>query len=95
MQSNLSGRSEIYVQPFPDLGGRWQVSTQGGTSPLWHPNGRELFYRLDRAMMSVARRRPADPPSNMAVPRKLFEGPYVADDRFRPQLTRSRRTDDS
>ena len=31
-QSNLSGRHEVYVQPFPDLDGRWQVSTQGGTA---------------------------------------------------------------
>ena len=33
-QSNVSGRWEVYVQPFPDLGGRWQVSTQGGVSPI-------------------------------------------------------------
>jgi serine/threonine-protein kinase len=80
-QSNLSGRPEVYVQPFPDLGGRWQVSTQGGTSPLWHPNGRELFYRLDRAVMSV----PLDAGGSSfkyGSPRKLFEGPYVADDNF-------------
>ena len=52
-QSNVSGRSEIYVQPFPELDGRWQVSTEGGVSPIWHPNGRELFYRNGRTMMSV------------------------------------------
>jgi serine/threonine-protein kinase len=43
--SNESGRDEVYVQPFPnakDL--RWQVSTTGGTAPLWAHNGRELFY---------------------------------------------------
>ena len=44
-QSNESGTDEIYVQPFPDLDhGRWQVSTGGGTRPLWARNGRELFY---------------------------------------------------
>jgi len=52
-QSNLSGRWEVYVQPFPELDGRWQVSTEGGVSPIWHPNGRELFYRNARAVMSV------------------------------------------
>jgi Tol biopolymer transport system component len=52
-QSNLSGRWEVYVQPFPELDGRWQVSTEGGVSPVWHPNGRELFYRNARSMMSV------------------------------------------
>ena len=52
-QSNSSGRWEVYVQPFPGLGGRWQVSTQGGVSPIWGPNGRELFYRNARAVISV------------------------------------------
>ncbi len=44
--SDESGRLEIYVRPFPDVGsGRWQISTDGGVEPLWGPNGRELFYR--------------------------------------------------
>lgn len=44
-QSNESGKEEIYVRPFPDVDhGRWQVSTDGGTRPLWARNGRELFY---------------------------------------------------
>ena len=33
-QSNESGQSEIYVQPFPGPGGKWQVSTSGGTFPV-------------------------------------------------------------
>jgi len=44
-QSNDSGREEVYVRPFPAIdGGRWQVSTGGGTHPLWASNSRELFY---------------------------------------------------
>jgi Tol biopolymer transport system component len=44
-QSNESGRFEVYVRPFPNVdGGRWQVSTGGGTQPRWAPNSRELFY---------------------------------------------------
>jgi eukaryotic-like serine/threonine-protein kinase len=42
--SNETGRSEIYVQPFPGPGGRWQVSTEGGIWPVWARDGRELFY---------------------------------------------------
>ena len=79
--SNLSGRPEVYVQPFPDLGDRWQVSTQGGVSPLWHPNGSELFYRTNRAMMSV----PVEAGGSTlkyGSPRRLFEASYVADDGF-------------
>ena len=44
-QSNDSGRFEIYVRPFPDVdGGRWQVSTSGGTQPVWASDSRELFF---------------------------------------------------
>jgi serine/threonine-protein kinase len=44
--SNESGRNEVYVRPFPEVDrGRWQISTAGGTWPLWAHSGRELFYR--------------------------------------------------
>jgi Tol biopolymer transport system component len=44
-EANDSGQFEVYVRPFPDVnGGHWQVSTGGGTRPLWAQNGQELFY---------------------------------------------------
>jgi Tol biopolymer transport system component len=43
-QSNESGRSEIYVQEFPGPGGKWQISTAGGSEPQWSPDGKELYY---------------------------------------------------
>ena len=57
-----SGRFEVYVRPFdpnsptgtPPGGGKWQVSTQGGLSPRWNRNGKELLYvALDGTVMSV------------------------------------------
>ncbi|HMV33159.1 MAG TPA: protein kinase, partial [Gemmatimonadales bacterium] len=40
-----SGREEVYVRPFPDVArARWQVSTAGGTSPVWAHSSRELFF---------------------------------------------------
>ena len=75
-QSNLSGRFEVYVQPFPVTGDRWQVSTAGGASPIWAPNGRELFYRNDRAMMSVPVTT-AGRSFSYGNPVRLFEGSYV------------------
>ena len=52
--SNESGRFEIYVQTFPDGGGRWQVSNSGGTDPSWRGDGKELFYRTpDQKLMAV------------------------------------------
>jgi Tol biopolymer transport system component len=72
--SNESGRYEVYVQPYPGPGGKWQISTNGGTEPVWNPNGRELFYRDGGKMMSVG----ISTQTGFATgkPRMLFEGPY-------------------
>jgi len=42
--SNESGDMEVYVSRFPGPGGKWQVSTNGGTEPYWSADGREIFY---------------------------------------------------
>jgi serine/threonine-protein kinase len=54
-QSDESGLVEVYVRPFPDVGkGKWQVSEQGGSRPLWAHNGKEMFYlAYDQTLMSV------------------------------------------
>jgi eukaryotic-like serine/threonine-protein kinase len=39
-----SGKSEIYVTPFPSSGGKYQVSTEGGYSSAWRADGKEIFY---------------------------------------------------
>ena len=72
--SNESGRYEIYVQPFPGPGGKWQISTEGGTEPVWNPNGRELFYRSGEKMMAVEIT--TQPGFVVGKPQMLFEGPY-------------------
>jgi Tol biopolymer transport system component len=43
-QSSESGQFQIYVDAFPGPGPRYQVSTDGGGSPIWRGDGRELFY---------------------------------------------------
>jgi serine/threonine protein kinase len=43
-ESNESGAVEVYVQPFPGPGGKWQVSVAGGSQARWRPDGQELFY---------------------------------------------------
>jgi Tol biopolymer transport system component len=42
--SNETGRTEVYVQPYPGPGERKPVSIEGGWNPAWNPNGRELFF---------------------------------------------------
>jgi len=54
-ESNESGRSEIYVQTFPDLGRKAQISTGGGTAPVWRGDGRELFFRSPDDQLMAAR----------------------------------------
>jgi len=52
--SNESGRYEVYVQPFPGPGGKWQISTSGGSMPVWRRDGKEIFYlAADRKLMTV------------------------------------------
>jgi eukaryotic-like serine/threonine-protein kinase len=51
--SDESGRNEVYVVSYPQLAVRVQVSSSGGSQPIWARSGRELFYRADDALMSV------------------------------------------
>ena len=52
--SNETGRDEVWVRPFPDVeAGRWQISVQGGTEPLWAHSGQELFYKSQGSLMVV------------------------------------------
>ncbi|HEX4945764.1 MAG TPA: hypothetical protein VFZ34_03845, partial [Blastocatellia bacterium] len=48
-----SGQWQIYVQSFPDLQGKWQISTEGGMEPRWAHSGKELFYRAGDKIMRV------------------------------------------
>jgi Tol biopolymer transport system component len=52
--SNATGIDEVYIQPFPGPGGKWQVSANGGVDPRWGRDGRELFYVApDGKLMAV------------------------------------------
>jgi serine/threonine protein kinase/Tol biopolymer transport system component len=51
--SNETGTMQVYAVRYPDGGGRMQLSTDGGTEPVWAASGRELFYRDGDRMMAV------------------------------------------
>ncbi len=73
--SDESGRSEIYVRPYPDVnGGKWQVSPGGGQAPVWNPRGGEIFFRIGREL----RRVPVETASGFTAGASelLFEGAY-------------------
>jgi len=73
--SNESGQNEVYVRPYPGPGGRWQVSLNGGTEPLWSPAGREIFYRNGDKMMAAAVRTAGG--FEVASRQELFTGGYT------------------
>jgi len=77
-----SGRSEVYVRPYPGPGGKYQISTEGGTEPMWNPKGRELFYRAGNKMMAVEAA--TQPAFSAGKPTVLFEGAYVPTPRSFP-----------
>jgi len=72
--SNESGQNEVYVQPYPGPGGKWQISSGGGEQPVWARNGRELFYRNGDRMMVVDVT--TQPTFAAGSPKVLFEGQY-------------------
>jgi eukaryotic-like serine/threonine-protein kinase len=78
-ESNSAGDSfEIYVRPFPGVGGGQPVSTTGGRRPLWARNSKELFYvGADGALWRV----PVEASGqtwNAGTPTKLFDAPYFS-----------------
>jgi serine/threonine-protein kinase len=75
--SSESGRVEVYIQRLPVAGGmgeKWQISTDGGTEPVWNPAGGELFYRNGDRMMVVAITTQAN--FSKGQPKLLFEKKY-------------------
>ena len=75
-QSDGTGRPEVYLVSFPELGGERQVSEGGGTFPRWAPQGDELFYLSGETLMSRAVSTLAGD-LTLGVARPLFEYPRV------------------
>jgi serine/threonine-protein kinase len=79
-----SGPPQVYVVPFPQSGGKWQISTDGGAEPRWSKTGHELFYSKGQQVFTVSYL--VDKNSFVASkPQPLFDGiamrfPYTAFD---------------
>ena len=74
--ANPFGGAEVYVQPFPRLEGRYLVSTDGGSEPLWRGDGKELFY-LDSKNNLVAVAVETEPAFRVVASRTLFNPPRI------------------
>ena len=76
--SNESGSFEIYVQSSPSSGGKWQISTNGGSQPQWRHDGKELFFlQPDRKLMAVEVNG-EESTFKAGVPKVLFEARTIS-----------------
>jgi len=79
--SDVTGRSEVYVQPFPGPGERQRVSLSGGYQPQWRDDGGELFYIApDNSLMAVGVAKASV--LALSPPTKLFDVPFAPDGRI-------------
>jgi eukaryotic-like serine/threonine-protein kinase len=69
-ESDESGANEIYIQRFPEGGGKIQVSVSGGLQPRWRRDGKEIFYVEGETIMAVPVTMSPEP--KLGVPRRLF-----------------------
>ena len=75
--SDETGDYQVYVTAYPGPGPTVAVSTRGGLSPIWSPDGRELFFRLGTKMMAA--RMSTGAALGFTVPVELFDGVYTLD----------------
>jgi hypothetical protein len=83
--SDRTGRAEVYLDRFPVTGQPIQVSRYGGDSPIWAPDGSELYYLSDliSATSNVGKESGVlavevirDGGLDVGEPRQLFTGPF-------------------
>lgn len=73
--SDEQGQYEVYVQPYPQTGEKWRISTEGGEEPVWSRGSHELLYRNGTKWMVV--RYNTNPKFSAELPTVLFEGDYL------------------
>ena len=77
--------SQVYVQPYPALDRRAQISTEGGINPAWRRDGREMYYLQNASASGALKVRvmavpvSTTPTFSAGTPHLLFEGPFRTD----------------
>ena len=72
--SSASGKYEVIVETFPEKGGLWQISIDGGSQPVWGGDGHELFFASGDTIFSTDVRR-SNAGLNWSAPRPIFRIP--------------------
>ena len=78
--SDESGRVEVYVRPFPEGSGKWQVSVNGGSQLRWRHDRRELFYVEESTLMAVSVS--TEQGFILGQPQRLFESEDLGSNAF-------------
>ncbi|MDA2926080.1 hypothetical protein MYX78_02410 [Acidobacteria bacterium AH-259-G07] len=65
----------MYIQTFPEPGGKWQISTGGGSQPRWRRDGKELFYIAGEGLMAVEVKTDSST-FEAGIPKALFEARF-------------------
>ncbi|MDA8139300.1 MAG: protein kinase [Desulfobacteraceae bacterium] len=89
--SDISGRWEVYVRPFPEGSGEWQISVRGGGYPCWSGRGDELFFVEGDLLMSAKVH--TRPEIKVDLPVKLFKWKHLGlyfSRRFQPNTDGAR-----
>ena len=78
-ESDETGHVEVFVRPFPRPGPAVRVSTEGGQTPFWRQDGKELYYTTDGQLMSVSVGGSGTGALDFGLPKLLFKvkGPVV------------------
>ena len=86
-------RTQVFVQPWPALDRRWQVSVDGGVGSKWTKNGRELLFTWQVGIDTVSGQRVyrvfavpiiTVPGFAAGSPQKLFDLPFGVTTTIRP-----------
>jgi eukaryotic-like serine/threonine-protein kinase len=67
-----AGRTDVYVEPFPATGAKWQISVEGGNAPRWRRDGRELFFHSTDGRIMAAAVKTAAGSLEHGAPQALF-----------------------
>jgi Tol biopolymer transport system component len=59
--------------PFPSRSGKWQISTGGGTNPIWSPLGKEIYFTQGQAIFAVTVRTGSE--FDYSAARKILDFP--------------------
>jgi serine/threonine protein kinase/Tol biopolymer transport system component len=72
-QSDESGKFEVYVRPFPGGGGKWQISTGGGQTPIWSADGNEIYYDSGTGKWTSVKVQLGAQTLSTGIPESLFD----------------------